>query len=448
MNSSTVPINKQKPLEAEKIDGALWLFVACLLCGVLYSVTGAAVLGLLPSCAICLYLLVSPPEEGYIFLLGMQFMRAVIVVPVGDSRFGFVLLAYAILAFKMFLAKEKLYGEYGLLLLLLAVDVAAGALGGALHIGDSINWVASFLCMLYILKSVADKIDFEKLFTFFLLAQWAICLVNILAEWQIFGRSLVPDMYGVWVDGYELFSFGKAYLSIAGGNEIALNNAMAIALCVMLFPYVKKTATRVFYVLSVLFLGYCGFMLIARGFYVELLLFFALYLLSGIKEPQKLITALCVIGLVGVVFYFVASDLVWVVLERVLVRFEGGNTTREDLLAQAGALLLEDPRTFLLGAGTYYPERFGFTVHNHYIDAFLALGLFGGLLYLGLLGRAVFEVLRTHAKLSLRALLPLIMLVTYKTISGSVRDVGFYYYVAMTLLFAVYWTRRQESEAA
>lgn len=448
MNSNIARMIKQESLQDEKIDGALWLFVACLFCGVLYSVTGFAALGLVASCAICLYLLVSPPEEGYVFLFGMQFMRAVIVVPMGDSRFGFVLLAYAILAFKMFLAKEKIYGEYGLLLLLLALDIAAGAFGSALHLGDSINWIASFFCMLYMLKNVADKIDFEKLFTFFLLAQWAICLVNILAELQIFGRSLVPDMYGIWVEGYELFSFGKAYLSIAGGNEIALNNAMAIALCVMLFPYVKKTATRVFYVLSILFLGYCGFMLIARGFYVELLLFLAVYLLSGIKEPQKLITALCVIGLIGVVFYFVASDVVSVVLERVLVRFEGGNTTREDLLAQAGALLLADPRTFLLGAGTYYPERFGFTVHNHYIDAFLSLGLFGGLLYFALLVWASFEVLHTHVKLSLRALLPLIMLVVYKTISGSVRDVGFYYYVAMVLLFAVYWTRRQESEAA
>jgi hypothetical protein len=381
-------------------------------------------------------------------LFGLQFLRVVIPVQLGSSSFGFILLAYAVLLFKMFYHKEKLHGEYLALACLLILDIVCGVVGNTLHIGDTINWVASCFYLIYILKNKVEKIDFERLFLYFLLAQWAICLINVFAELRIFGRSLVPEMYGVWVDGYELFCFGKAYAEVAGGNEIAFNNALAIALCVMMLPHVKRTGTRVFYIVSMLFLGYCGFMLIARGFYVELLAFLLVYVLSTIKNPRRLVAYFSVFCLLGVVFYFLAYDVILVTLERVLLRFEGGNTVREGLLSQAGELLATDPWVFLGGAGSYYPDRFGFTAHNHYVDAVLSLGILGGLVYVLVIGRVMYQSWREHAKGSLRAMLPLLMLLAYKLISGSVRDVGFYYYLAMVVLFAAYWIRRQENHAA
>ena len=447
MNS--IAHNTEKKLfGADKIDGAFWLFIGCLLSGVLYSVTHNPWLGIATALVICVYVLVSSPEDCYVFLFGMQFLRVVIPLQLGASAFGFILFAYVVLLFKLFYRGEKLDGEYLALAALLLLDLVCGAVSGALHIGDSINWVASLVYMVYILKNKAKSIDFEKLFLFFLLAQWAICLINILAELRIFGRTLVPDMYGVWVDGYELFSFGKAYTAVAGGNEIAFNNALAIALCVMMFPHVKRVGVRVFYVISILFLGYCGFMLIASGFYVDLLAFLVVYIFSSIKNPRQLVTYVCIFCLIGVVFYFLAYDIILVTLERVLVRFEGGNAARENLLSQAGALLASDPWVFLGGAGTYYPERFGFTAHNHYVDVFLSLGLFGGLVYFFVIGKTMYQTFRAHAGLSVRSVLPLLMLLAYKLISGSARDVGFYYYLAMVVLFAIYQTGRQEHEAA
>lgn len=446
--NSTAQIHNRKPFGADKIDGVFWLFIGCLLAGVLYSVTHFALLGIATAVVICAYVFVSPTEECYVFLFGMQFLRAVLPVQLGSSAFGFILFAYAVLLFKMCYRQEKLYGEYLVLACLLVLDVVCSTVGGTLHIGDTFNWVFSCFYLIYILKNKAREIDFEKLFLFFLLAQWAVCLVNIFAELRIFGRSLVPDMYGVWVDGYELFSFGKAYSAVAGGNEIAFNNALAIALAVMMFPYVKKVGVRVFYVISILFLGYCGFLLIARGFYVELIAFLAIYALSSIKNPRQLITYFCVFCLIGVAFYFFAYDIILVTLERVLVRFEGGNSARESLLSQAFELLGGDPAVFLCGAGSYYPDRFGFTAHNHYVDAVLSLGLFGGLLYFAVIAKTMYQSFCAHAKISIRAVLPLLMLLSYKLISGSVRDVGFYYYLGMVVLFAIYLTRRQEHEIA
>lgn len=428
----------------EKVDGTLWLYVCCLLSGILYSVTHFAVLGLVTTLAICIFLLVSTHEESYIFLFGMQFMRAVIPVQLGSSSFGFILFAYAILLLKMCYYREKLHGEYLAVSILFVADLVGGALADTLHIGDTINWALSLIYLILVLKGRLKSIDFERLFIFFLLAEWAVCLVNVFAELSLFGQTLVPDMYGVWMDGFDLYAFGKSYMSIAGGNEIAFNNALGIALCVMMWPYAKKTRTKVFYFFSILFFGYTGFMLIARGFYVELLLFLVLYILCSIKDPQRFAVTFCVLVIGGIVFYFVAYDAVLVTLERVLLRFEAGNVTREDLLAQSFGLLSSDIGVFLRGGGTYYPEKFGFTAHNHYVDAILSLGLFSGALYLVLLVKTMYSTLRHHRVRSLKACLPLIMLVSYRFISGSVRDVGFYFYLSMVVIFAVYMTGREE----
>ena len=428
----------------ERVDGTLWLYIACLLSGILYSVTHLAVLGIVTTLAICTFLLVSSQEESYIFLFGMQFMRAVIPVQLGSSAFGFILFAYAILLLKMFYYREKLYGEYLAVGILFMADLVGCAYTNVLHIGDTVNWVLSLIYMILVLKGSLKSIDFERLVMFFLLAEWAVCLVNVFAELSLFGQTLVPEMYGVWVDGFDLYAFGKSYLAIAGGNEIAFSNALGIALCIMMWRYAKKTRTKVFYFFSILFFAYTGIMLIARAFYVELLLFLVLYILCSIKDLHRFAVTLWILGLCGIVFYFVADDAVLVTLERVLLRFEAGNVTRENLLAQSFQLLSSDVGIFLHGGGTYYPEKFGFTAHNHYVDAFLSLGLLSEVLYLAVIIKTMYGALRRNRVRSLKACLPLIMLVTYKFISGSVRDVGFYFYLSMVVVFAVYMTGREE----
>ena len=414
------------------------LYLIFLISGILFSVTKNSFLGSVSVLLICVAVLLRPAEENFYFIFGLQFVRVIIPLSLGSSAYGLVLPVYAVLTLK-YLIKYKYFDiEQILLLMILILDISVSAASGIFKIGDNISWIFSFLYVIFALKKYADKIDFERLFVFFLLAQWTICLVNIIAELQIFGRSLIPSMYGVYTKELGDFAFGKAYSSIAGGNGIGFNNSLAVALCIIMLPRAKSVLLKLFYIVSLVFLGYCGALAISRGFYVELAIFLALVLLSSAKSSFRLAVYTILIGLIVGIVYIAAHNDIFVVIERVLVRFERGNANREELIASALRLLRNNAFVLFFGAGTYYPDVYGFTAHNIYFDSVVSLGIIGGIVYWGIILYTIFSSVKRNGRLTLFGAIPLIMLFSYKFISGSTRDVGFYYYIAMGVLFVIY----------
>lgn len=416
----------------------LLLYVLFLISGLLYSVTQNSVLGSCTVLMVCITVLLRPVEENFYLIFGLQFIRVVIPLSLGSSVFGLMLPLYAVLVLKFLKTQRKANVEHLLLLVILILDIIVSAFNGVFKIGDNINWVFSLMYIVYILKYYASKIDFERLFLFFLLAQWAICLINVIAEVQIFGQSLVPNIYGTWTSELGAFAFGKAYSSVAGGNGIGFNNSLAVALCIIMLPKAKKPIMKAFYIVSIAFLGYCGVLAISRGFYVELLVFVALLLMASAKKPSHLITYIFLIcGIIGIVYSF-AYDNILVTLERVFERFESGNADREGLIANALQLIANNMFVLFFGAGSYYPDVYNFTAHNIYLDSIVSLGIFNGVIYWWIIVNTIFKNIKRHGRFTLLGSIPLIMLFTYKYISGSTRDVGFYYYIALCVLFAIY----------
>lgn len=437
-------------VEVNKRSSMFIYYICCLISAVLYSVTQSAILGIVTGAFICLLAFVTPEEDYYIFIFGLQFLRAVIRINIGPSSFGFILFVYICLLlklmYKLYFRPRMVPVEYMIPIVFLILDVTVSVVAGVYKIGDNINWVCSLIYMINILNEKADKIDFEKLVVYFCLAEWAICLINIIAEYRIFGRSLVPSMYGTWTKELGAFAFGKAYPSVAGGNGIAFNNILAIALCILMFPRAKKFTTRFFYIATIILLGYCGIMVISRAFYVEIIIFLVLYALSLCRKPKRFIAFAVVLCLFAIVFYLFLYDDLFLAFDRVLRRFESGNAVREELIDKARTLLSKDVLVLLFGAGSYYPDIYKFTAHNIYWDSFVSLGIFGGIAYWAIIIKTVVMCIKKHAKLSIQAFIPLIMLFTYRIISGSTRDVEFYFFIAFATLYAVYYTRKENKK--
>lgn len=423
----------------KKKNRTLLIYTLCLILGVVYSVSKSPILGSLTVLLVCLIAFTSiSVEENFLLIFGLQFIRVIIPLHLGSSIFGLILPLYIVLIIKHITLHRAIYKEHLLLLFLLFLDIMISAINGIFKVGDNVNWVFSLMYVVYILKLYADKIDFEKLFLFFLMAQWTICIVNILAELQIFGRSLVPNMYGVWTTQLNAFAFGKAYSSISGGNGISFNNALAVCMCILMLPKAKNMILRMFYVLSIAFLGYCGILVIGRGFYVEIILFVCLLLASNIKKPTQMILYFSLILLIAGLIYYFAKDYILISIERVFERFDQGYGDRADLVSEGQRLLQSNISVLLFGAGSYYPDTYGFTAHNLYLDSIVSLGIIGGFIYWSLIASTIYKTIKRNAKFTIMGCIPLIMLFVFKYISGSTRDVGFYYYIAFGVLFAIY----------
>lgn len=412
------------------------LYLFCLLAAVSYSVTQLPIIGFIATCVICLCVFKVSYEELFPFLFGLQFLRIVIPFSIGSSSYGFILFVYLCLFFKI-IQRGRILKDCIPIFILLILDILTSASAGIFKIGDNINWIGSLVFVVYVLKYWKDKINYEELLIYFCLAEWTVCIINIVAEYRIFGQSLVPSMYGVFTPQLGAFAFGKAYAAVAGGNGISFNNVLAIALCIIQIPKSHKISKKFFFVVSSIFFLYTGLMVISRGFYVELLMFVFLYILSLVKNPKKFFIVLSIGVILGLIFYkYLYTDLLSV-FTNVTKRFEAGNADRGELINNAQVLLSTDLKVFLFGGGSYYPESFGFTCHNIFWDSFMSLGIFGLILYWSTIVRLVFISLKGNIKFKISAFIPMIMFIVFKTISGSIRDVGFYYYIALVVIYAV-----------
>lgn len=425
-----------KPLSESALKRITYIYLCCLISGLIYSITQYQILGIVTTLFLCILPFLIDEIQFLYILFGLQFIRAVIPFEIGSAKYGFVLLVYMVLVIRTFIVKKRMPIYIVPALILFFIDIISSILNGSLYLGDTINWVGSLVILVYYLYKHYDEIDSETLFFYFCLAEWTICLVNIFAEVRVFGETLIPNMYGVWTTQLGAFAFGKAYASIAGGNGIAFNNALAIALC---FFYILENPSRknkLFYVLSIVFFTYTGILVISRGFYIELLIFIVLYALSKVSDPKKMLVTVIVGVLLFSVIYIYLHDKRILSFERVLVRFEVGNADRDFLIKTALGTITSSIWNALFGAGTFYPSVYDFTAHNIYLDSFVSLGIIGGSIYWGIILGLLKRFMINKVKFNIRQYIPLLMLFSFKYISGSTRDVGFYYLVLLCIVFS------------
>ena len=371
--------------------------------------------------------------DVFMFLLGTQFLRAVLRIDLGTiTNLSFLMFCCLAWVGRFCIFERKKFHLYELIpFILLIWDSTVSISYGTMRIGDNILWTFSLLVMLDTILA-DDDFCIDDMALFFGLAVWSVCLINVLAEISLFGTSLLPSLYGVYFEG-NFFSFGKAYASVAGGNGIVLITLIGIAMFSIILVARRESGYRIFYIISIIAFTYFGFICVARAFYIEITLFLILFVLSQVSKPSKLLICTCVIAIAGgVAFYF--FDEITLVLEAAIRRFDEGNEDRVELLSKAKAYLGSSPLLALFGAGSYYPERFYFTAHNMFYDVLMSLGC-ASFLYISVIAIAIYNTFRRVPHMCFLAMIPLIIFITYKQISGSLRDIPFYFTLTMVLIF-------------
>ena len=307
----------------------------CVLSAVVYancpSEIVSTLVGIITTCVICYKLITYDFTLGYCLLFGTQFLRAVIRISFGGGNYSFLLLAFPIFFIKQLYCSNGKANKYILIPVLLSIwDVVVSFFNSTLVIGDQILWGCAFIVLVdRIYKN--DDININRIIEIFGLAIWGICLVNIFAEIRLFGQSLVPTMYGAWNSAGEYYTFGKGYVDVAGGNEIAQYIPLFIAMAI--FTYKNQTTFgKVYYLVSIAFFSYCGMMCIARAFYVEILILAVFCLISLSKKPIKMASTVLVITISGIAFFKYKADTLQPVFNAVMTRFDSGYGSRAQLL--------------------------------------------------------------------------------------------------------------------
>lgn len=412
----------------------IWDIIICIILGCIYSATSgfiSIIVGYIASLYICVKLFILDISDSYILLFGTQFFREVIRIRIADSNFSFLLIAFPIFLL-ILLYKNNLKISWSIIIgFLIGIwDIIVSYYNNNLVIGDQILWTMSFMIFLAF-ATKENNIQINKILNAFGIAIWGICIINIIAEFRLFGQSLVPSMYGTWNKEQEYYSFGKGYVNIAGGNEIAQYIPLFIAFSLYNFKEYKLNK-KIIYIISYAFFIYCGIMCVARAFYIEMIIIILTYVIYNIcKKPIKLFLVFFTTIIVIYISYSKFLVQLSPTLEAVLERFNNGNEYRTYLLKSTIDLWKSNTFNILLGIGTEYTKNFE-TVHNIFMDSLISLGLLGSILYWGLI---IKEFLKNKTSITkLEKYIPLIMLIAYKSISGCVKDVPFYFIIGIIFI--------------
>lgn len=415
----------------------LSLFISILF-GVLYSLTNSSAFGFISTFVICLALTQLDTNDCFLLLFVTQFLRSVIRINIGSASYSFLLFAYPIVFLRFhIISNDKSFYKVSLAaIFLLFYDIIISTLYDVANIGDIILWALSLVLILQVLYS-DYAIDINKLIISLGIAIWCICIINILAEIRIFGSSLNPSLYGAYLasDG-SYYSFGKGYPAIAGGNEIAQYIPLFIGTSILNWKNFNKFS-KGFLFTSDIFFAYIGMICIARAFYIEMAIFFIAWFIIKAKRPISFLFFLVILIIIGYICIYTFSDYLNPLIMQVQRRFAQGNGGRDSLWIRSFEVLA-DWKVGLFGAGSYYPLVFtDLTAHNIFLDTFLSFGFIIGTFYLFTLLRTIVDECVKYKLNRFKYWIPFIMLFVYKNISGSVRDVPFYYIIAFIILFMI-----------
>ncbi|MBR3933202.1 MAG: hypothetical protein IKJ68_04775 [Clostridia bacterium] len=425
-------------------------YLLCLMLAVVYSRTLNSLVGYLNIFIILITLCITTKKETFLFLLGLQFFNNVIPFSLGSSAMGFLLPAYIIVFIRHYTVDAgKISTEILMIVSIFFLEVININNNPDKPYASIANWVLSLWFFVEFSKQKM-YFDIHEIIVYFSVAVWAICIINILEEYFVLGRTLEPNMYGNWLTSAEssklasfdgrdiMLRFGTAYKSVEGTNGLTFDLALGICMCLFgMTARIKKY--RIFYMTSILFFFYFGFLTISRGFYVEMLILVIAFFYSGTKSANRMLINLFITLLVVFVFGIFFMGNVEILFDAVMGRFDEGNDSRDSLLQLSIKLFFADDGIILFGAGSHYPYIYHFTAHNMIFDSLLSLGAVGCTLFYGLILKS-YRRIRSYSrsKFNLFNYTPLIMLISYRMISGCVKDHFFYYLILVCVIFTQY----------
>jgi len=445
-------LNLQKPKSDDFVPprkNIFYSYLFSLFMAILYSRTHSPIIGIINVAVVLCAILTATKQECFLLLLGLQFVSRAITFDIGSTRMSFLLFAYAVIIIKYYITKnDGISKEFMVLVILFILEFINTLSLDSIPFFDIVVWLLSLWYMFEFLKGDIN-LDLHDVILYFCLGVWTICLIQILEEYFALGRTLDPNMYGKWLsygESARLVSFagrqielrfGMAYREIAATNGLAFDVSLGICLCLFGLT-AKHKKYRFFYAFTLISFFYFGFLTVSRGFYVEMLILFVLFAATATKRTDELFGYI-VVGLVAVTLFFVfAIDNVDMLFDIVSDRFEAGDENRGLLIQNAIKVFFGNDRTLFFGSGSQYPYLWNFTAHNHIFDSLVALGSCGCLLYYTIIIKSHKKMKRYGQPFKLFNYIPLIMVISYRMISGRVSDIDFYYFLMVCFLLTQY----------
>ncbi len=451
---------EKKPIEAAPIrKNVYYLFAFCLGLIILTTQVSIPYVGYIVTLACVILAIVGTKEETFLCVLGLSPLYRLASVNIGSSSMTFLMFVLLVIALKRyFIEKKPMTLSVFCLLFLFVLDVVNTRNFNHKQYATSIMWLLSLMYFMFIMTDDV-KFNLHNVILFFCLGVWAECLIGIIEEYSVLGRTLDPTMYGQYLSlpqaaAFQFGSrtstmhrFGFATTYFASANTLAFDTVFGVCLCILGLTAKKKKFFS-FYVITIVSFTYFGFITLSRGFYVELLILFVLFLFSQSKSFNQFFGTLVFSLVIVAIFAIFFMDDLSLVFEKTGERFAHGNDTREALINASFKVLFSNDGILFFGLSSMYPyEYWGFTAHNMILDTFLSFGVGGCLIYYSCIASAFRTSPMKKFKKHLYNYTPLIILLSYRMISGSVRDVSFYFVLAVAALLMRY-NKEEESELA
>ena len=455
MEQTIISPAEKKPVR----KNVYYLFAFCLGLIIMSTQVSIPFVGYIVALVSVILAIVGTKEETFLFVLGLSPLYRLASVNIGPSSMTFLMFVLLVIALKRyFIEKKPMTLSVFCLIFLFVLDVVNTRNFSHKQYATSIMWILSLMYFMFIMTDDV-KFNLHNVILFFCLGVWAECLIGIIEEYSVLGRTLDPTMYGRYLSlpqaaAFQFGSktstmhrFGFATNLFASANTLAFDTIFGVCLCVFGLTAKRKKFFS-FYVITIVSFTYFGFITLSRGFYVELLILFVLFLFSQNKSfNQFLSTLLFSIVIISVFAIFFMDDLS-LVFEKTGERFAHGNETRESLWSISLEVLFSNDGILFTGLSSMYPYEYaGFTAHNMILDSFLSFGVAGCLIYYSCIASTFKTYEMKNFKRHLYNYTPIIILVSYRMISGSVRDVAFYFALTVAALMMRY-NKEEESELA
>jgi O-antigen ligase len=352
--------------------------------------------------AVVLFVVVRYPTYVAVglFLILYPFPTAIFI---GNTNFIFALLITSVWLVKVGLGKEPWFRSSllggGIFLLLLIHLLALAALDPESDSGKAISGlqylVASVLLYALMVNSVTTTRRLHTIFQFMTFGS-LIIYVNALLEFALPAVRLIPEWY--------LISPAMGRVAEAGGRAggvyrfhalLADSAAMNVFLQLFLMSRARKTWRKLYHLVVAVLAIVMIFITVNRGGFIILILGF---LVAGWKLRRDLRVSYLTVGLASLVIVSVLAErFTRGYFENVTLFFRLATTRVENFMPENRTKVWEYyaeeiVRKPVLGHGPYIDEkRIGFWPHNAYMFYAYTTGLLGLLVFLWILGKALWK---------------------------------------------------------
>lgn len=429
-------IQREHGLAASRKRHWLLGFAGFCACAIAYSASANPLYASIGVLVLVCMLATCTAIEGFVIIGSAQLLKDALSLTLFGHTVSFLLVAYPVLAYVgIFIRRERIETRLLIPLIPLFCLECMHMLGYESGTAGSVAlWMMSLLHFALVMPKRDCKPDIFAYYALLVFALVTVSAINVISDFQQTGAFRLPGGYS------QYFRLGDGNPAAAGANSIALQACFGLALSLCCYSDARSAGRKAFMAVSACLLAFLGLLTVSRAFLVELIIVVICGMIWHLHRGKRGTAILMCAGILtaGTVFWSDLQDIP--VFSSFIRRFLEGDAERAALLQAGVTQWGRNTQTLFLGSGIYYPNVTSFTAHNLYLDALIAFGWGGSFLYASIFVGALW-LRRPLSRPGLLQVLPLLVLLSYKWIAGSVRDVNFAYFFAIAASCAFFQRR-------